>query len=131
MTSAAAQSCICTAGCKIASDPYPPGNNQPDQCEVRKGGVLIGTAPVVLSANIPLNNNTVCTPQSTTYVPGAAGSVACLVTIPAQPVGSVTVVMRATNLIGASADSSAFTFSSVSQIPTAVPAVPVGLRVSP
>lgn len=125
-SSVAAQSCICTAGCKIVSDPYPPGTGQPASCTVYKGSA-IASAPVVLSSTVPLNNNTVCLPASQTYVPGVAGSVSCMVTIPAQAAGNVTLTMTATNGAGETAQSSLFTFQSVSALPT-LPQVPVNLR---
>jgi hypothetical protein len=124
---AAQQMCICTAGCKIAADPYPPGSGQPTLCTVYKGGVAIGSSSVVASNTIPLSNATVCLPANTAYSPGVAGSVACQVPIPGQAAGLVTVTMRASNGVGETADSAAYTFQSVSAFPT-LPQVPVNLR---
>jgi hypothetical protein len=124
----AQQQCICTAGCKIASDPYPPGIGQPTTCSVKIGGVVVASASVVASSTIPLSNASVCLPASGTYNPGVTGSVACQVPIAAQANGStVTVIMNASNAAGLSVDSAAFSFQSVSALAT-VPQVPMNLR---
>lgn len=130
---AQAASCICTAGCKIASGPFAVNPDAPTSCSVKNAaGAIIGTSATVLSNTIPLNNSTVCIPGDAAYVPGPAGSVACLVSIPAQPLNTtVSVTMFANNAKGPSADSTALTFQSVSAIPSNPPAVPVGVRVSP
>ena len=124
------QSCVCTAGCKIASDPFPAGTGSPTSCTVYKGGVLIGTGATVASSTIPLTNATTCLPPSSVYVAGPVGSVACLVTIPAQPAGSVTLTATATSAAGESVQSAPFVFVSVAALPT-VPTAPTGIRVSP
>jgi hypothetical protein len=126
---AQAAQCVCTTGCKIASDPYPPGTGQPTSCAVYKAGLQIGTSPTVASTTIPTSNASVCAPASATYNPGVAGSVACQVTIPGQPAGNVTITMRAANAAGETADSAAFTFQSVAALPT-LPQVPVNPRVN-
>jgi hypothetical protein len=123
--------CICNNGCKIASDPFPPpAAVQPVTCTVLKSGVAIATGPVVASTTIPNGNGTVCQPSSAPYAPGVAGSVACLVTIPAQPVGTVTLVMTATNAAGTTAASAPFAFVSVAALST-LPPVPVIHGVAP
>jgi hypothetical protein len=128
-TAAVAQgaSCVCTAGCKIAANSYPPGPDQPTACEVFKAGTQIASGPVVASSTIPVSNAGVCQPASAPYVPGVAGSVSCEVTIPPQAAGPVTITMRASNAAGESADSTAYTFQSVSALPI-IPQVPVNLR---
>jgi hypothetical protein len=124
---AAQQLCVCTTGCKIASDPYPPGAAQPTSCTIYKGGVAIASSPTVLSTTIPTNNASVCMPASSTYLPGVAGSVACQVVIPAQVAGSVTVTMTATNGAGETAASTPLVFTSVAALPV-LPPVPANLR---
>jgi hypothetical protein len=129
---AAQQQCVCTAGCKIASDPYPPpAVNQPDSrptsCTVTVGGAIVN-APVVASSTILLSNSSICSPASSTYVPGVVGSVACLVAIPSQANGTtVTATMTATNVKGETLPSAPYTFQSVSAL-TVLPSVPVNLR---
>lgn len=122
----AQQQCVCTAGCKIASDPYPPSGPTPTSCTVYKAGVAIANSPFANSSTIPASNATVCSPASPTY-PVIAGGIACEVVIPAQPAGSVTLTMTATNAQGESAQSAAFTFTSVAVLLT-VPGTPVNLR---
>lgn len=124
---AAQQACVCTSGCKIVADAYPPGPNQPTSCNVYKGGSVIGSALVVFSNTVPANNANVCLPASGTYNAGVAGSVACMVPIPAQAAGAVTVTMSAANGAGETAQSAPYTFQSVSTLPT-LPQVPVNLR---
>lgn len=133
LSDAQTQQCVCTAGCDIASDPYPPATatvGQPTTCTVYKAGVQIGTGAVVPSTSIPTSNAASCLPSSATYNPGPAGSVACKVTIPAQPVGNVTLTMRASNAAGSSPDSAAWTFANVAFLPV-TPAAPTGLRLTP
>lgn len=123
---AAQQQCICTAGCKIASDPYPQAGPQPTSCAVYKAGVQIATAPVVASTTIPVSNASVCFPASAPYVQ-VAGAVSCEVLIPPQPAGAVTLTMTATNIVGETAQSAPYTFQSVSALPQ-LPSVPVNPR---
>lgn len=131
---AQAASCICTAGCKVASAPFAVNADAPDTCTVKKGGVAIATSVTVdassAAGGISASNATVCLAADPPYVYGPAGSKACLVGIPPQPVGSVTVTLFATNAKGSTADSVPLTFSVVSQIPANVPAVPVSPRVT-
>lgn len=126
----AQQSCVCTSGCTVVSDPYPPGADQPTSCRILVGGVtVIASSPVVLSSSIATSNAARCTPASATYNPGVAGSVACSGAIPAQAAGTtVSVTMDAINGAGESAPSSALTFQSVSALPI-FPKVPVNPRV--
>lgn len=129
----AQQQCVCTSGCDIASDSYPPATQtvgQPTTCAVFKAGTQIGSGAVVPSTSIPTNNASVCLPSSAPYNPGPAGSVACKVTIPAQALGNVTLTMRASNAAGSSPDSAAWTLANVAFLPV-IPAAPTGLRVSP
>lgn len=123
----AAQQCVCTSGCRIASDPYPPTASQPTLCSVYKSGVFVNSANVVPSTNIAASNAAVCQPASAAYSPGPAGSVSCEVTIPAQPAGNVTITMRASNAAGETGDSTPYTFQSVSTL-AVLPQVPVNLR---
>lgn len=124
----AQQLCVCTAGCKIASDPYPPGLDQPTSCTVYKGGVQIGTGAVVDSSTIPVSNATTCLPSSAAYVPGPAGSKACFVQIPAQPANSlVTTTTTASNARGESGPSAPYSFQSVAALPV-VPPTPTNTR---
>lgn len=118
-------SCICTAGCRIASDPFAVNADAPTSCSVKKAGTVIATSATVLSNTIPTSNTAVCLPADTTYVPGPPGSVACLVAIPPQPAGAVALVMTAINAKGGT-DSPIFTFQSVSSIPSNPPVMPVG-----
>jgi hypothetical protein len=130
VTAVAAQpSCLCTAGCKISADAYSAGTAQPTSCTVYKAGVNIGTGAVVASSTIPLSNAAVCTPASPTYVPGPGTNVSCLVTIPAQAAGQITLAMTASNAAGESSQSSPFVFNSVAALPT-IPAPPGNLRVT-
>jgi hypothetical protein len=124
----AQQQCVCTAGCKIASDPFPLTGPQPSTCNVYKAGTVIASGSAVLANTIPTSNGTVCVPASTTYNAGPAGSLACLVPIPAQPTGNVTLTMTGVNSQGESAQSASFSFQSVSSL---APPSPTGLRVSP
>jgi hypothetical protein len=126
---AQAANCLCTAGCKLASDPYTAGTSQPTTCTVYKAGVNIGSGPVVASSTIPLSNAAVCQPASAAYVPGPSTNVSCLVTIPAQAAGNVTVTMTASNAAGESAQTSPFSFNSVAALAT-IPLVPVNPRVT-
>lgn len=127
----AAQSCICTSGCQIAADPYPPTALQPATCTVYKAGVAVSTnVPVTLSSGIATSNATRCAPASPTYNPGPAGSVAPLIAIPAQAAGTtVTITMDCLTGPGAtpSPTSATFTFTSVSALPQLV--APTNLRV--
>jgi hypothetical protein len=124
----AVQLCLCTVGCFIASNPYPPGANQPTTCDLYKSGVLVGSAAVFPSDQIPTSNSLVCAPASLPYNPGVAGSVACKVPLPSQAAGTtVNVTMRAANGAGVTGDSAVYTFQSVSALPT-IPQVPTGLR---
>lgn len=126
----AVDQCVCTSGCKILTNILTGAANQtPTTCNVYSmpGHALIGTAPVVDATSagpIPPNNSTTCIPsQNFSY--GAAGSLACLVPIPAQPAGtSPTVVATTANVAGESADSTAYTFQSVPSL-TQKPSVPV------
>ena len=129
---AQAANCICTGtGCKVASDPYPPpASGQPTTCTVYKAGVAIGTGPVVPSTQIAASNGSVCQPASANYNPGAAGSVSCLVSIPAQPSGNVTLTMSGTNAAGESAQSVPFTFANVAAI-SSLPTAPTNPRITP
>ena len=126
---AQAASCICTAGCEIASSPFAVNADAPDTCTIKKGGVVIGTASTVDASSsaggISASNAAVCLPADVPYVYGPPGSKACLVAIPGQPVGPVTLTQTATNAKGTTGDSVPFTFSVVSQIPANIPAVPV------
>lgn len=127
---AQAANCVCTGGgCKIASDPYPPGADQPTTCKVYVGGTFY-ISNVVLSQNMPVNNGNVCQPASPNYNPGVAGSVSCYVSIPAQPTGTVTLTMTASNAAGESGQSAPFSFVNVAALAT-LPKVPVVNRVSP
>ena len=123
---AQAANCLCTAttGCKIVSDPYPAGTSQPTTCTIYKAGVVVASAPVVQSSTIPASNAMVCQPASPAYSPGSAGSVACLVPIPAQSLGNVMLTMTATNAAGESAQSVPFVFVNVATLAT-LPPVPV------
>jgi hypothetical protein len=131
LAAAAQQNCVCNSGCKIASDPYSPGTNQPTSCSAYKPGspdVLLGSAATALSSTIVGMPN-VCQPANGAYNPGVAGSVSCLVAIPPQTAGTlVTVVERAANAAGETANSAQFTFQSVSALAT-LPSVPLNLRV--
>ncbi len=127
----AVQSCICTSGCTVVSDPYPPGADQPTSCSGKVNGVAIAASPVVLSSTIPATNTTVCAPGSPTYSPGVAGSVACSISIPAQAAGTTVIVTAAAingALPGGTGDAVALTFQSVQALPVA-PKVPLNLRV--
>jgi len=116
-----AASCLCsTTGCKIVSDPYPAGADQPTTCTVYKAGVVVASAPVVQSSTVPASNAAICQPASPAYSPGPAGSVACLVPIPAQLLGSVTLTMTASNADGTSAQSAPFVFTNVATLPPPV-----------
>jgi len=127
---AQAANCLCTSGCRIASDPYPSGTAQPTSCTVYKAGVSIGTGATVASSTIPLSNAANCQPASAAYVPGPAGNVSCLVTIPAQAAGTtVTLTMTATSAAGESAQSSPFSFVSVAALAT-IPSPPANQRVT-
>jgi hypothetical protein len=123
----AAQQCICTAGCDIASDPFPPGPNQPTACTLTRNGVIVGSFPVVLSSTIPLSNAASCMPASATYVPGPVGSVACLMTLPPLVPGTYTLTASAGNAAGVSPASAPFVFDSVAALPT-IPIAPANLR---
>lgn len=125
-----AASCLCTAGCKITSDPYLPGADVPETCTVYKAGVAVASAPVVPSLSIPSSNSSVCAPSSGMYNQGPVGAVSCLVTIPAQAAGAVTVTMTASNALGESPPSAPFTFTNVAVLPKAPPAT-TNLRVTP
>jgi hypothetical protein len=127
---AQAANCLCTTGCRIASDPYPTGTAQPTTCTVYKAGVNIGSGAVVASSTIPLSNAANCQPASAAYVPGPAGNVSCLVSIPAQAAGTtVTLTMTATSAAGESAQSSPFSFVSVAALAT-IPSAPANPRVT-
>jgi len=123
----AQQSCLCTAGCKLASDPYPAGAGQPTTCTVYKGGVSIASGSVVASSTIATSNGTVCLPASAPYVPGPSTNVSCEVTIPAQVAGAVTITMTASDGAGESSQSAPYTFQSVSILPT-LPIAPTNPR---
>ena len=128
---AAQQSCLATTGtAQITSDPFVTGANQPTSCTVYKAGVSIASGATVASSTIPTSNATVCTPASATYVPGPATNVSCLVTIPAQPVGSVTLTMTASSAAGEGPQSAPFTFTSVGTLPV-LPSAPTNLRLVP
>lgn len=128
----AQQVCLTTTSAKIASDPFPLTGTQPTSCSVYKPSVSttnpIATGLVVLSNTIPASNAGTCIPPSPIYVPGPAGSVACQVTIPAQPAGSVTLTMTSSAGGVESPQSAPFTY--VSAVTFTLPA-PANLRVIP
>jgi hypothetical protein len=128
-SAAAQQVCLTTTGAKIASDPFPLTGTQPTSCTVYKGGISIATGFTVLSSSIPSSNAGTCLPPSPTYLPGPAGSVACNVTIPAQPAGTVTVTMTASAGGVEGPQSAPFTF--VSAAAFSPPPAPTNLRVIP
>jgi hypothetical protein len=128
------QQCVCTSGCKIASDPFPTTGLQPTKCTAYSmpGRVSLATGNVVAATSIASSNSLVCLPPDAAYSPGASGAVACLVTIPAQPANSnVTVVITTCcdNAGKESGDSVALTFQSVQNIAPAP--VPLKPRVTP
>jgi hypothetical protein len=133
------QQCVCVSGCKAASSPQPPDPTfgAPVTCTLYKmpGRTVLGSAPTVdassSSGGIPLSNSTVCLPPDTNYVYGAAGTKACLVSIPAQTAGTTLTYVGTYTYSGGreSGDSTPSTFQSVSALPQ--PPVPVGLHLVP
>lgn len=132
---AQAADCICVgSGCKIATAPYPlPATAQPTSCQIEKAGVIVSgsSCAVVLSTTIPVSNALICQPSDPIYNPGAAGSVTPLATIPAQPLGNVSLVMKVFNAAAPGGVASApFTFNNVAALSTP-PSPPTSLRVVP
>jgi hypothetical protein len=132
---AQAADCICVgSGCKIATAPYPlPATAQPTSCQIEKGGVVVSgsSCAIVLSTSIPPSNALVCQPSDATYNPGTTGSVTPLANIPAQPLGSVALVMKVFNsATPGGAASAPFTFNNVAALSTPLSA-PTNLRVVP
>ena len=126
----AVQQCICTAGCKVASNAYVNDASAPTSCNFYKSGVLVTAGAMVSSGTIPLANSTVCTPGDAPYVPGPAGSLACVGNIPAQADKStVALTVRGVNGAGEALDGGVLTFQSVSQLPTVPPVK--AMRVTP
>jgi hypothetical protein len=130
---AQAADCICVgAGCKIASAPYPlPASAQPTTCQIEKAGVVVpgSSCAIVQSSTIPASNALICQPADAAYLPGTTGSVTPLATIPAQPLGSVSLVMRVYNsATPGGAASAPFTFNNVAALSTPLSA-PISLRV--
>jgi hypothetical protein len=128
----AQQVCLTTTGtAQITSDPYPNTGRFPTSCNLYKPSqsptVPIATGLVAPSSSIPSTN--ICLPPNATYIPGPTTNVSCLVTIPAQPAGSVTLTMTAVDALGESAQSAPITFISAASLPT-LPA-PTNLRVIP
>lgn len=122
--------CVCTAGCKIVSDPYPSTGPLPTICTVYKAGAFVNSATPVASNNISVSNASVCSPASATYNPGPAGSLSCSVMIPAQAAGTVTLTMTAGNATTAETAPTTITFISAALLPVAL-SQPANLRVSP
>lgn len=133
LTAASAQTvCICAsaAGCKVVTDSYPPGASQPTSCNVYKSGAFLVAGTMVDSATIATSNAASCMPASAAYVPGIAGSMACVATIPQQTAGSlVSLTGRGVNAAGEAPDGATFSFQSVLVLPTLPPAR--GIRVTP
>lgn len=119
------QQCLCTAasnGCDITADPYAGGvDTTPTYCSLYNGVTLIATAPLVASSTIPIANTGRCLPANINYVAGPASNVSCLVHLPPQPVGNVTVSLVAGNASGESV-SAPFTFTNVAFLPKRPPA---------
>jgi len=127
LAAAAQQSCLCTTGCVVVSDPYNAGTGLPTACQAVIGATTI-TGSIVDSSTIAVSNATRCSPASPNYVPGPAGSKACSVNVPAQAANTtVTLTMTVSNSAGTSPGTS-FSFQSVSALPT-VPPPPGGIRV--
>lgn len=128
VAAAQTQQCICTNGCNIAvwnnSWPQLGTQNAPTACTIKKAGSAIGTSAAVAPA--PLNNSTICFPSDTTTTP--VGPM-CIVPIPAQNSGTVTLTATATFAAGVSPDSSPFVFVSVAALPV-VGAAPNQQRVT-
>ncbi len=122
------QQCVCTTGCKIAvwnNNWAALGTqNAPTACTIKKGGSSIGTAPAVAGA--ALSNSGVCFPADSQTTP--IGPM-CIVSIPAQSSGTVTLAATATFAAGESAESPPFVFVSVVALPV-VGAAPNQQRVT-
>ena len=126
----AQQTCLTVSGAThVASDPFPTTGVQPTSCSVYKGGSVIATGLVVLANTLPSSNAGTCAPPSPTYPAGGIGAVACSVSIPAQPVGSVTLTMTASASGVEGPQSAPFTFTSASVF--SPPPAPTNLRVIP
>ena len=124
----AQQQCVCTSGCKIAvwNPAWPAsGPSIATSCTVYKGASAIGTGASIAGAT--LNNAGVCFPADPSTLPPTT---MCLVTIPAQPTGTVTVTATVTNAAAESPQSPPFSFVSVSALATILPA-PTNQRVVP
>lgn len=115
------QQCVCTNGCKVAvwnnSWPQLGTQNAPTACTIKKAGAAIGTSAAVAPG--PLNNSTVCFPADSSVTP--LGPM-CIVPIPAQNSGTVTLTSTATFAAGESGDSPPFVFVSVAALPVVGPA---------